>query len=72
MEHYGSYGNGSAMRVSAVGWMFSTLEDVERYTEISAVVTHNHQLGIKVVKSVAAAIFMVRTGRTKRYTVVCF
>ncbi|MBQ9452729.1 MAG: ADP-ribosylglycohydrolase family protein [Desulfovibrio sp.] len=64
-EPYGSYGNGSAMRVSSVGWMFSTLDDVERYAEISATVTHNHPAGIKGAKSVAAAIFMAHTGSSK-------
>lgn len=39
---YGSWGNGSAMRVSAVGWFFDTLEETERVAAISAAITHNH------------------------------
>ena len=62
---YGSYGNGSAMRVSAVGWFFETLEETERVAAISAAITHNHPEGIKGAQATAAAIFLARTGRTK-------
>ena len=64
-EPYGSYGNGSAMRVSSVGWLYDSLDDVERYAEISAAVSHNHPEGIKGAQAVASAIFMARTGATK-------
>lgn len=63
---YNSFGNGSAMRVSAVGWMFDTLEETERVAEISASITHNHPEGIKGAQSVAAAIFMARNGKSKK------
>lgn len=62
---YNSWGNGSAMRVSAVGWMFDTLEETERVAELSASITHNHPEGIKGAQATAAAIFMGRTGSTK-------
>ena len=62
---YGSWGNGSAMRVSAVGWMFDTLADTERAAERSASITHNHPEGIKGAQATAAAIFLARTGSTK-------
>ena len=62
---YGSSGNGSAMRVSAVGWFFDTLEETERVAAISAAITHNHPEGIKGAQATAAAIFLARTGRTK-------
>lgn len=62
---YGSWGNGSAMRVSAVGWFFDTLEETERVAEISAAITHNHPEGIKGAQATAAAIFMARNGATK-------
>ena len=62
---YNSWGNGSAMRVSAVGWMFDTLEETERVAEISASITHNHPEGIKGAQAAAAAIFMGRTGSSK-------
>ena len=62
---YNSFGNGSAMRVSAVGWMFDTLEETERVAEISAFITHNHPEGIKGAQATAAAIFMARNGASK-------
>ncbi len=62
---YNSWGNGSAMRVSAVGWMFETIEETERVAEISASITHNHPEGIKGAQAVAAAIFMARNGSSK-------
>ena len=62
---YGSWGNGSAMRVSAVGWFFDTLEETERVAAISAAITHNHPEGIKGAQATAAAIFLARTGHTK-------
>jgi ADP-ribosylglycohydrolase len=62
---YNSFGNGSAMRVSAVGWMFDTLEETERVAEISASITHSHPEGIKGAQATAAAIFMARNGATK-------
>lgn len=62
---YVSYGNGSAMRVSAVGWFFDTLEETERVAEISAAITHNHPEGIKGAKATAAAVFLARTGKSR-------
>lgn len=62
---YGSFGNGSAMRVSAVGWFFDTLEETERVAAISAAITHNHPEGVKGAQATAAAIFLARTGKTK-------
>ncbi|MBQ3107321.1 MAG: ADP-ribosylglycohydrolase family protein [Firmicutes bacterium] len=62
---YGSFGNGSAMRVSAAGWMFDDLESVRYVARCTAAVTHNHPEGIKGAESVAAAIFLARTGGTK-------
>lgn len=64
-DPYNSWGNGSAMRVSAVGWAFDTLEQVEEYAEISAAVTHNHSEGIKGAKATAASIFLARKGKSK-------
>ena len=62
---YNSWGNGAAMRVSAVGWMFDTLEETEHVAELSASITHNHPEGIKGAQATAAAIFLGRTGSTK-------
>lgn len=65
VQPYNSWGNGSAMRVSPVAWMFDTLPEVEKYAEMSAAVTHNHPEGIKGAKATAAAIFLAKRGKTK-------
>ena len=62
---YGSYGNGSAMRVSSVGWLYDTLKETRRYARMTAEVTHNHPEGIKGAESVAAGIFLLRNGASK-------
>lgn len=62
---YGSWGNGSAMRASACGWFFDTLEETERVAALSAVITHNHPEGIKGAQATAAAIWMARNGKSK-------
>ena len=62
---YNSFGNGSAMRVSPVGWFAQNIEDTEQYAEISARITHNHPEGIKGAVSVAGAIFLAREGKSK-------
>ena len=62
---YNSWGNGAAMRVSAVGWFFDTLEETERVAKISAEITHNHPEGIKGAQATAAAIWMARNGKSK-------
>ena len=64
-DPYNSWGNGSAMRVSPVGWFFDTLEETEKAAEVSAAVTHNHPEGIKGAKATAAAIFLARNGKSK-------
>ena len=64
-QPYNSFGNGSAMRVSPVGWAFGTLEETLQKAEESAAVTHNHPEGIKGAQATAACIFLARTGCTK-------
>ncbi|MBQ3194642.1 MAG: ADP-ribosylglycohydrolase family protein, partial [Oscillospiraceae bacterium] len=64
-QPYNSWGNGSAMRVSSVGWLYNDLETVRRMARLSADVTHNHPEGIKGAEAVASTIFLARTGRTK-------
>ncbi len=59
---YGSYGNGSAMRVSPVGWLFDSDDDVLREAESSAAVTHNHREGVKGAQAVALAVLRAREG----------
>ena len=62
---YNSWGNGSAMRVSAAGWLYDTLEETRRYAKLTSEVTHNHPEGIKGAEAAASAIFMARNGATK-------
>ena len=64
-QPYNSFGNGSAMRVSAVAWLFDDLDTVLRMARLSAEVTHNHPEGIKGAQATAAIIFLARTGRSK-------
>lgn len=64
-EPYGSYGNGSAMRVSSAGWLFDDLETTRKMARLSAEVTHNHPEGIKGAETIASAIYLARTGSTK-------
>ena len=60
-----SYGNGSAMRVSSIGWLYDDLDTVLKMAKLSAEVTHNHPEGIKGAQATAAAIFLARKGYTK-------
>ena len=64
-EPYGSCGNGSAMRVSSVAWLYNSLERVREVARLTAEITHNHPEGIKGAEATAAAIFLARTGHTK-------
>ncbi len=65
LKPYGSYGNGSAMRVSAVGFAYHDIETVMEIAKQSAEVTHNHPEGIKGVQATAATIFLARQGKSK-------
>jgi len=65
-EPYNSFGNGSAMRVSPVGFAFNSLEVVLEKARATAEVTHNHPEGIKGAQATAAAIFLARTGGSKK------
>lgn len=65
MGPYNSYGNGSAMRVAAVAWLYDSLEKVRWAARLSAQVTHNHPEGIKGAEATASAIYLARTGSTK-------
>ena len=64
-EAYNSWGNGSAMRVSPVGFAMSTLEGVLDEAKRSAEVTHSHPEGIRGAQATALAIFLARQGETK-------
>lgn len=66
-EPYGSYGNGSAMRVSPTGWLYSSLERTREVARWTAEITHNHPEGVKGAESVAAIIYLSRKGYDKAY-----
>lgn len=63
---YNSYGNGSAMRVSSVGWLYDTIERTREVAKLTAKVTHNHPEGIKGAEAVASAIFLARNKKSKK------
>jgi ADP-ribosylglycohydrolase len=65
-EPYNSCGNGSAMRVSSVGWLYDSLERTCEVAKITAEVTHNHPEGIKGAEAVASVIYLARTGSPKK------
>lgn len=62
---YGSFGNGSAMRVSAVGWLYDSIERTREVAKATANVTHNHPEGIKGAEATASAIFLARNKASK-------
>lgn len=61
---YGSYGNGSAMRVSPVAWYARSLEETIDFAKASAEVTHDHPEGIKGAVVTAGAVWLARAGKT--------
>ena len=64
-QPYNSWGNGSAMRVSPVGFAFSTEDEVLAQARLSAEITHNHPEGIKGAQATALAILLARMGYDK-------
>ena len=64
-EPYNSFGNGSGMRVSSVAWLYDNLEDINKYAEITASVSHNHPEGIKGACAIASAIYLARQNKSK-------
>ena len=62
---YGSWGNGSAMRVSPIGWAFNTVDEVLHEALRSAEVTHDHPEGIKGAQAIALGVFLARTQSSK-------
>jgi len=67
LEPYNSWGNGSAMRVSPVGFAFDSIEEVLEQAKLSAACTHNHPEGIKGAQATALSIFLARKNKDKEY-----
>jgi|GEM_PF-305156 len=66
-EPYNSFGNGSAMRVSAIGWLFDDRDTVLREAQLSAECTHNHPEGIKAAVCIADCIYLLHHEKYGRY-----
>ena len=64
---YNSYGNGSGMRVSSVGWLYDDINTVLHIAKLTAEVTHNHPEGIKGAQAIAACVYFARTGQDKNF-----
>ena len=65
-EPYNSYGNGSAMRVSAAGFAGNTLDEVKALSKAVTEVSHNHPEGLKGAECTAVCIFLARQGKSKK------
>lgn len=63
---YNSFGNGSAMRVSYIGEYFNNINDVIKYAEKSAILTHNHPEGIKGAVTTAVCVWMAKHNKSKQ------
>ena len=63
---YHSWGNGSAMRVSPVGFAFMTSEEVLTHAKATADISHNHPEGVKGAQATVLAVFLARTGNDKK------
>lgn len=64
-QPYNSWGNGSAMRVSPVGFYADTLDEALELAKVTAEVSHNHPAGIAGAQAVAAAMWMAHNGKSK-------
>ena len=64
---YNSWGNGSAMRVSSVGWMANSEEEVKLLSNAVTALTHNHPEGLKGAEATAMCIYLLRKGKSKEY-----
>ncbi len=62
---YNSWGNGSAMRVSPIGFAFKNMAETLKQAKLSAACTHNHEEGIKGAQAAVAAIFLARKNESK-------
>lgn len=66
-QPYNSYGNGAGMRISPVGWVADSEEEVKLLSRIVTEVSHNHPEGLKGAEAVAMAVYLARIGKSKEY-----
>ncbi|MCB1178415.1 MAG: ADP-ribosylglycohydrolase family protein [Leptospiraceae bacterium] len=64
---YGSWGNGSAMRVSPIGHAYPNIEEVLKIAEKTSSITHNHYDAIEGAQAIAASIFLAKQGKDKEF-----
>lgn len=62
---YGSFGNGSAMRVSPCAEIAFSLDAALGLARECARVTHNHPEGIRGAQAVSGAVYLARAGKDK-------
>lgn len=62
---YNSFGNGSAMRVSPVGWLFNSEREVRKEAQATAAISHSHPEGIRGAVAIAVAIYRMRKADEK-------
>ena len=62
---YNSYGNGAGMRVSAVGWIADSIEQVKKLSKAVTEISHNHPEGIKGAEAIAMCVYLARIGKSK-------
>jgi ADP-ribosylglycohydrolase len=67
---YDSFGNGSAMRVSPVAYVFNNIRDIAKAARLSAEISHDHPEGIKGAQSIAHAIYLLQKGTEKKHAIV--
>lgn len=65
IEPYNSCGNGSAMRISSVGWFAKNEQELKLLSKTVTEITHNHPEGLKGAEAVAMCIFMALHGSSK-------
>ena len=66
VQPYNSFGNGAAMRISSVGWVSKSEEEVKTLSRIVTEITHNHPEGLKGAEAVAMAIHLSLSGKSKK------
>lgn len=64
---YNSFGNGAGMRISPVGWVAETEDEVKALSKKVTEISHNHPDGVKGAEAVAMALYLARTGKDKAY-----
>ena len=62
---YNSYGNGAGMRISPVGWVAESEEEVKELSKIVTEISHNHPEGLKGAEAVAMGVYLARIGKNK-------